>query len=181
MLWRRALFLSSVVRYAPPSHRTALIKRSASILIVGDGDLSYGRNFVERGEDKVTVSVLETCEKHRAVYRQSEDHTAAIDSSKGGKVMFGVDATALKDSFEPGTTYSKILWNFPHWPGKTNIRRNRELLSAFFTSARDFIADDGEVKVALVEGQGGMDSESMRDWKASWKAGVYAAESDLLL
>ena len=182
--------LLSSVRYAPFLHRAAspggqlraaFTRRSASILIVGDGDLSYGRYFVEEnGGDDVTVSVLETREKHREVYQMHEDHTNAINS-KGGKVMFGVDATALKDSFQNGKTFNHIVWNFPHWPGKTNIKRNRELLGAFFNNSRDFLAEDGEIKVALVEGQGGMGSESMRDWKASWKAAVYAAENDLLL
>lgn len=95
--------------------------------------------------------------------------------------MFGVDATDLKGSNLKGEEFDRVLWNFPHWPGKTNIRRNRELMEGFFRSVSDFVSPDGEVRVALVDGQGGMGSQSPREWKASWKVGVYAAENDLML
>lgn len=197
MLWRFAVVAStftgrSITRTT--TRTTTRHNRHASTLVIGDGDLSYGRHYTERNnerknernnernesDDRVVVSVLETESVHSTVYSQHKDNVQGIVSS-GGEVMFGVDATDLKGSNLKGEEFDRVLWNFPHWPGKTNIRRNRELMEGFFRSVSDFVSPDGEVRVALVDGQGGMGSQSPREWKASWKVGVYAAENDLML
>ena len=44
------------------------------------------------------------------------------------KVMFEVDATKLQNHFgedDSRTMFDRIHFNFPHWRGKQNIRRNR--------------------------------------------------------
>ena len=62
----------------------------------------------------------------------------------------GVDATAPGDL---GGAFDRVIFNFPHAPGKQNIRRNRELLHAVCAAAP--LAPGGELLVALDGGQGG--------------------------
>ena len=62
----------------------------------------------------------------------------------------GVDATAPGDL---GGAFDRVIFNFPHAPGKQNIRRNRELLHAVCGAAP--LAPGGELLVALDGGQGG--------------------------
>lgn len=51
--------------------------------------------------------------------------------------------------------FDRVIFNFPHVPGKNNIRHNRGLLTAFLSSAFHVLADKGEVLVALCQGQVG--------------------------
>ena len=43
----------------------------------------------------------------------------------GQKVMFNVDATKLENYFANDDCFDIITFNFPHWSGKQNNRRNR--------------------------------------------------------
>lgn len=55
--------------------------------------------------------------------------------------------------------FDRVIFNFPHVPGKNNIRHNRGLLTAFLSSAFHVLADRGEVLVALCQGQVGRRGE----------------------
>ena len=43
----------------------------------------------------------------------------------GQDVMFGVDATNLENYFTDKDSFDIISFNFPHWRGKQNNRKNR--------------------------------------------------------
>lgn len=56
-----------------------------------------------------------------------------FSSLTGGLVLTDVDATCLE--YHPqlkDIQFSKIIFNFPHIPGKMNIRKNRQLVEQFF-------------------------------------------------
>lgn len=55
------------------------------------------------------------------------------------------------------------------------------LVNDFFTSATEFIPPGGQIHMALLKHQAGMNATSMLEWKRSWMVGRYASESQLLL
>lgn len=153
-------------------------------LVVGDGDLSYSsmiaEELAEASRIQLTATVLEDEEIHNQVYERSQENSQNITSFAPHRVKFGVDATNLLFHF-PDTKFDTIEFNFPHWKGKTNARRNRELLDNFLKSASSVLNPSGEIRIALCHGQGGMPADSLEDWRKSWLPAMYAAEHGLLL
>eukprot|EP00980_Cylindrotheca_fusiformis_P014762 scaffold4025_cov106-Cylindrotheca_fusiformis.AAC.4 len=168
-------------------------------LVVGDGDLSYSAsiaNDLAKANIQLVATVLEKQDVHERVYKRSKENSQSIlscsqqqyhndddDDESHHQVHFGVDATKLEQIFS-SSSFDCIEFNFPHWRGKTNNRYNRQLLSDFLQSASKVIQQsepNGEIRVALCEGQGGMPADSLSSWKQSWMAAMYAASHGLLL
>jgi hypothetical protein len=138
------------------------------------------------------------------VYRNSCQNIDIIRKN-GHEVRFEVDATRLSDHFPSHTNTStrtrtnentnlnshqgldlglgldRIQFNFPHWRGKTNNRRNRTLISNFLASSQQVLSPGGQIHMALLKHQGGMRSNTNQEWKGSWLPAVYAAEHGMLL
>jgi len=96
--------------------------------------------------------------------------------------MYEVDATKLAESFADSKKFDRVVWLFPHVPGKQNIKRNRLLLQNFFASAAQVLSPGGAVVLALAEGQSGFtDLQSNQDWLHSWKLSAAAGEAGLLV
>lgn len=137
-------------------------------LVVGDGDFSYCASIAERLAEKdiqLYATVLEEEKHHNAVYKRSVQNKDSIlsyprtessttESQSQHRVKFGIDATRLIKFF-PSTEFQTIEFNFPHWGGKTNAKRNRQLLDNFMASACEVLSKEGEIVISLCEGQGG--------------------------
>jgi hypothetical protein len=172
------------------SHRTKW-------LVVGDGDLSYSASIASEVSQQgihLTATVWEDQDRHQQVYERSTENVKAIllstsmhtgdypvsEQHHHPTVLFGIDATQLHLIF-PTTKFHRIIFNFPHWRGKTNAKRNRQLVRDFFQSASQVLEKKGEICIALCQGQGGFPSRSLTEWRQSWLVVAYAAEHGLLL
>ena len=203
----RSAAWSSIARERHDNHRRRLgpccgrlyassssSSQQESWLIVGDGDLSYAAWLapqLDRHHVALTASVWEDCPTHRQVYRNSARHTQTIRGA-GHDVTFGVDATRLADTLlidhnnnknnDTTQKLDRIIFNFPHWRGKANNRYNRRLLDEFFGSAAHVLRRPrGQIHMALLRGQSGVDADSLPAWRQSWMAQDYANQHGLLL
>lgn len=151
---------------------TSLSERSGehNWLVVGDGDFSYCASIAERlAKDDINLyaTVLEEEMVHNKVYQRSISNkdsilsTTKTDSPCQHQVKFGIDATKLIEFF-PTIKFQTIEFNFPHWGGKTNAKRNRQLLDDFMASASQVLSEDGEIVISLCEGQGGFPAPNGR-------------------
>ncbi|KFZ51821.1 Ferredoxin-fold anticodon-binding domain-containing protein 1, partial [Podiceps cristatus] len=101
----------------------------------------------------------------------------------GAEVVFSVDCTKLKDYFLPEKgEFDCIYFNFPHCGRKAGVVKNRLLLARFFHSSAEVLTEEGEVHVALCNGQGGTPADQpRREWHNSWQIVAVAAGAGFIL
>ena len=162
--------------------RTCCGATVARILLLGDGDLSCSAAVADAATVEVVPTTFESPASLEELYggdaRRRADGLAAV---------YGVDATAPQALGR----FDRVIFNFPHAPGKQNIRRNRELLRAACANVeRSLLAPRGELVVALDGGQAGTapdlrgardDAARIQAFKASWQLDVAAADAGLLV
>ncbi|KAG7376733.1 hypothetical protein PHYPSEUDO_012837 [Phytophthora pseudosyringae] len=180
------------------------LRRGARVLVVGDGNFSYSRAFlransarVGASEVNVTVTSLDTERQLLEMYPKSRDILDELRSG-GVHVRHGVNATKLESySFGDGEDgvgpirFDRIVFNFPHYAAdggagnknkRNKIHRHRQLLSDFFASATQVLANDGQIWVTLCAGQGGTRLErKARAVGDTWQIVRCAAAAGLVL
>ena len=106
--------------------------------------------------------------------KQLLDHSAMV--------LYCVDATSLQEVTElKNLKFSNIIFNFPHYGGKSNLKLNRLLLKNFFDSAVNFIVPRGRISVSLCRGQGGTLADIPKRYDDTWKVVEMASYSGLIL
>ena len=149
------------------------------MLVVGDGDLSFGHCLAESSCYKsLTVSTWDSPEKLFEAFPKSKNNVLGIEAKANCRIEYNIDATKINNL----TNYNLIIWNFPHIVGKQNIRYNRLLLNQFLKSCHDALMPcKGMVLLTLTQKQSGVHALTEDDWNKSWKLVHQAAEADLML
>ncbi|NXS54882.1 FDXA1 protein, partial [Brachypteracias leptosomus] len=156
----------------------ALLRR---VLLLGEGNFSFAASLCGAGGTQVVATCYESEEEVEG--REGAAENARRLREGGAEVLFSVDCTKLKDYFLPEERqFDCIYFNFPHCGRKAGVVRNRELLARFFHSSAEVLTEEGEIHVALCNGQGGTPADQpRREWHNSWQIVAVAAGAGFIL
>uniref|UniRef100_A0A8D0ER05 phenylalanine--tRNA ligase n=1 Tax=Strix occidentalis caurina TaxID=311401 RepID=A0A8D0ER05_STROC len=151
------------------------------VLLLGEGNFSFAASLCGAAGTHVVATCYENEEEVSGRGRAAESIRRLRE--RGAEVVFSVDCTKLKDYFLPEKReFDCIYFNFPHCGRKAGVVKNRELLAHFFHSSAEVLTEDGEVHVALCNGQGGTPAdEPRREWHNSWQIVAVAAGAGFIL
>ncbi|NWR35723.1 FDXA1 protein, partial [Tachuris rubrigastra] len=151
------------------------------VLLLGEGNFSFAASLCGAEGTHVVATCYESEED--ASRRGGAARSIRRLRDSGAEVVFSVDCTKLKDYFSPEKReFDCIYFNFPHCGRKAGVVKNRELLAHFFRSSAEVLAEEGEVHVALCNGQGGTPMDQpRREWHNSWQIVAVAAGAGFIL
>ncbi|XP_072740823.1 ferredoxin-fold anticodon-binding domain-containing protein 1 isoform X2 [Ciconia boyciana] len=151
------------------------------VLLLGEGNFSFAASLCGAAGTHVVATCYESEEEVSGRGRAAESIRRLRE--RGDEVVFSVDCTKLKDYFLPEKReFDCIYFNFPHCGRKAGVVKNRELLAHFFHSSAEVLTEEGEVHVALCNGQGGTPADQpRREWHNSWQIVAVAAGAGFIL
>ncbi|XP_074417417.1 ferredoxin-fold anticodon-binding domain-containing protein 1 isoform X2 [Larus michahellis] len=151
------------------------------VLLLGEGNFSFAASLCGAAGTHVVATCYESEEEVCGRGRAAESIRRLREG--GAEVVFSVDCTKLKDYFLPEEReFDCIYFNFPHCGRKAGVVKNRELLARFFHSSAEVLTEEGEVHVALCNGQGGTPADQpRREWHNSWQIVAVAAGAGFIL
>jgi len=164
------------------------------ILLVGEANFSFTLSLLKYCDSKyITTSCYEDKETALKKYGLECVSKNLIELSKhlaDTQILYEIDATRLIEYF-PHKRFIKVIFMFPHIGGKSNIRKNRELIYRFMISSQQVLnfnnpdlKNSSAVYVILANGQGGTSFEQepkKRNNKDSWTVNEIAQKCGLIL
>ena len=182
------------------AHSTSFIPlqvaQAKRVLILGDGNLSWSLATVRslRKEywirtEHLMITTYDTLDELHERYPNDpidEIRTEIQQGIRGTTVTLAhhVDATRLVHHTPALPQFDLIVFNFPHWGGRGYIQRNRKLIKQFFLSVQEanVLAPQGEIQLALKEGQGGTPIDlDLGNPGNTWRSVEYAAAARFVL
>jgi len=173
---------SALSASASPEACARRVRDGDATLICGEGDFSFALAFATAASANARIVATSLAAREEVVEAwRGGDNVDALRKRPNCRVEHGVDATTLSTTFAK-ETFDRVLFNFPHIPGKAKMDRNRELLAAYLREALR-VAPNGFVECALAPGQGGTssDGENRREYGNSWQCYTHGAENGALL
>ncbi|NXE23374.1 FDXA1 protein, partial [Ardeotis kori] len=151
------------------------------VLLLGEGNFSFAASLCGAAGIHIVATCYESEEEVSRLGGAAESIRRLRES--GAEVVFSVDCTKLKAYFLPEQRqFDCIYFNFPHCGKKAGVVKNRELLARFFHSSSEVLTEEGEVHVALCNGQGGTPADQpRREWHNSWQIVAVAAGARFIL
>ncbi|NXO24141.1 FDXA1 protein, partial [Cisticola juncidis] len=151
------------------------------VLLLGEGNFSFSAALSGAPGTHVVATCYES--EQEAGGRGGAARSIRRLRDSGAEVVFSVDCTKLKEHFLLGNReFDRIYFNFPHCGRKAGVVKNRQLLARFFHSCAEVLAQEGEIHVALCNGQGGTPADQpRREWHNSWQIVAVAAGAGFIL
>jgi hypothetical protein len=156
-------------------------------LLVGEANFSFTLSILKYCDPKyITTSCYEEKELALKKYGRECVSQNLFELSKhlsDSQILFGIDATRLIEYF-PNKKFSRVIFMFPHVGGKSNIRKNRELIYGFLISSQQVLKNNSAVYIILANGQGGTSFEKdpkKKNNKDSWTINEIAQTTGLIL
>ena len=153
---------------------------SENVLVVGDGNFSFTLCLAS-ALSNTSVKIIATSLDSRSELEENDfavKNIGKLSAYENVEILHEVDATDLSKTFGP-RVFDRVIFNFPHLGGKSNIGKSRKLLDRFFASAAKHVEPcKGDVCVSLCQGQGGTPLDNpRRELGNTWQVVYQAAKS----